>query len=380
MVLIRSNPVKPYPRLEKMANCLLKNGHKVTVLAWDRDEDYEPRKEVLKLKNFTAPIIRIGIKGQFSGGIKKNLKGLIKFQRFIYKWLKEHKADVDVVHAYDFDTGYTALKFAKKYGKKMIYDIPDYYIDSHGLKGSWIGQIIKHMENSVINRADATVICTEERKKQISGTHPKELFVVHNTPDLDINMEFKTSKFSNVRTDNNHLSLVYVGILGRARFIDKIAEVVAMRKDCEFHIGGFGGGMEDYFIDMDKKYENIHFYGRLPYDETLALENACDVMCAIYDPLIPNHYYAAPNKFYEALALGKPLIMARNTGMASVVEKEGLGEVIEYNEESLNKALERLIYRRNQQNDVVKKEKELYFNTYSWEKMEAVIQELYSVI
>ena len=91
VVLIRSNPVKPYPRLEKMANCLVKNGHNVTVLAWDRDMDYEPRKEQLKLKNCIVPIVRVGIKGQFSGGIKKNLKGLIKFQKFIYFWLKEHR-------------------------------------------------------------------------------------------------------------------------------------------------------------------------------------------------------------------------------------------------------------------------------------------------
>ena len=118
VVLIRSNPVKPYPRLEKMANCLVKNGHNVTVLAWDRDMDYEPRKEQLKLKNCIVPIVRVGIKGQFSGGIKKNLKGLIKFQKFIYFWLKEHRSEIDIIHAYDFDTGYTALQFARKYKKK----------------------------------------------------------------------------------------------------------------------------------------------------------------------------------------------------------------------------------------------------------------------
>lgn len=374
VVLIRSNPVRPYPRLEKMANCLVKNGHNVTVLAWDRDMDYEPRNEQLKLKSGTAPIIRIGIKGQFSGGMKKNLRGLIKFQRFIYSWLKQHKSEFDVIHAYDFDTGYTALKFAKKHKKKIVYDIPDYYIDSHGLRGSCIGWLIKHMENSVINRADATVICTEERKKQIQGTHPHNLYVVHNTPDVDIEDQ------KDLNLDNEKLKLVYVGILGRTRYIDKIAEVVARRKDCEFHIGGFGGGLESYFENMDKEYDNIYFYGRMPYDKTIALERACDVMCAIYDPSVPNHYYAAPNKFYEALALGKPLIMARNTGMASVVEKEGLGEVIEYNEESLNNAIDRLLHKKFQQNEVAKKAKRLYCNNYSWKKMETVIQELYSVI
>lgn len=378
VVLIRSNPVRPYPRLEKMANCLVKNGYNVTVLAWDRDMDYEPRIEYLKLKICTVPIVRVGIKGQFSGGIKKNLKGLIKFQKFIYSWLKKHKSEIDVIHAYDFDTGYTALKFARNYNKKIVYDIPDYYVDSHGLKGFWIGKLVKAMEDSIINRADATIICTEERKEQIKGTHPKRLFVIHNTPDIDNG--FEAERFNNLSFKSGRLKLVYVGILGRARFIDKIADVVAKREDCEFHIGGFGGGMESFFEDMDRKYDNIFFYGRLRYEETIALEKACDVICAIYDPSIPNHYYAAPNKFYEALALGKPLIMARDTGMASIVEKECLGEVIEYNTESLNSALNRLINNRDQSNKIAQRAKELYLNNYSWEKMETTIGEIYSII
>ena len=175
VVLIRSNPIRPYPRLEKMSNCLAKNGHGVTVLAWDRDADYAPKEEMLSLKDTTVKIIRIGIKGQFSGGFKKNLKGLLKFQKFIYQWLKQHKAEYDVIHAYDFDTGYTALQCAKMFRKKMIYDIPDYYVDSHGMQDSSLGRIVKRLEDSVINRADATIICTEERKNQIAGTKPKKL-------------------------------------------------------------------------------------------------------------------------------------------------------------------------------------------------------------
>lgn len=372
VVLIRSNPVRPYPRLEKMANCLAKNGCSVTVLAWDRDSDYDPKEEELKLKDATAKIIRIGIKGQFSGGIKKNLKGLIGFQRFIYSWLKKHRDEYDVIHAYDFDTGYTAIKCAKRFGKKMIYDIPDYYVDSHGIKGTPIGKLVKHCEDSVINQADATVICTEERKKQIAGTTPKKLYVIHNTPDVEVEPE------SSARSAHERLRLVYVGIFGRSRFIDKIAEAVATRDDCEFHIGGYGAGMESYFEDMAKAHDNIFYYGRIPYDKTIELERNCDVMCAVYDPSIPNHFYAAPNKFYEALALGKPLIMARNTGMASIVEEFEIGEVIDFNMESLAHAIDRLVESRVNFETVFQKATELYNDKYSWARMESVIKDMYS--
>lgn len=376
VVLIRSNPIKPYPRLEKIANYLAKNGYGVTVLAWDRDSDYEPKEEVLKLKDTEVKIIRIGLKGQFSGGMKKNLKSLLKFQRFIHSWLKQHRSEYDIIHAYDFDTGYTALKCAKKFKKKMIYDIPDYYADSHGLNGA-VGKLVRKTENSVINRADATVICTEERKKQIAGTHPKKLYVIHNTPDVEVERNNDTGGSD---TKHTKLKLAYVGVFGKTRFIDKIAETVSKRDDCEFHIGGFGAGMEKYFADMAEKYENIFYYGRIPYDKTISLERECDVMCAIYDPAVPNHKYAAPNKFYEALSLGKPLIMARNTGMASIVEKYGLGEVIDYNTDSLNRAIDNLSDKNNDFTEISRKAKKLYQNTYSWKKMECVIKEIYTNI
>lgn len=372
VVLIRSNPVRPYPRLEKMANYLKKNGYAVTVLAWDRDEDYAPKEEELILKDSTVKIVRIGLKGQFSGGFKKNLKGLLLFQKFIYQWLKQHRSEYDIIHAYDFDTGYTALKCAKRFHKKMIYDIPDYYVESHGLEGSKIGSVIKKMEDSVINRADSVIICTEERKQQITGTHPKKLSVIHNTPDI----EAKQSK--HMVSKQERLKLVYVGIFGTKRFIDQIAETVAKRDDCEFHIGGYGSAMETYFEEMAKEHENIFYYGRIPYDRTISLEQECDVMCAIYDPAVPNHKYAAPNKFYEGLALGKPLIMARNTGMASVVEEHQIGAVIEYDIQSLNAALDRLIQNRASFDEMSDRARALYQECYSWKIMEQKIQEIYS--
>ena len=87
VVLLRSNPVRPYPRLEKMANCLRGLGYGVHVLAWDRDADYLPKEDTLVLRDSCAKITRVGIKGQFSGGFKKNLRGLIKFQLYIVGWL-----------------------------------------------------------------------------------------------------------------------------------------------------------------------------------------------------------------------------------------------------------------------------------------------------
>ena len=371
IVLIRSNPVKPYPRLQKMAGCLIRRGYGVTVLAWDRDSDYESREEVLNLGDCNCTIVRVGIEGQFGGGIKKNLKGFIQFQEFIYKWLKDNRDSYDVIHAYDLDTGLTAHRAAKRFRKIMIYDIPDYYSNGHGYTG-FICKLSNTLENRVINKAFATIICTEERKKEIYGTHPPRLYVIHNTP----NVEVKTFAIE----ENGKLKLAYIGIFSPRRFLREMTELVARRDDCELHIGGYGANMESYFEDMAEKHENIKYYGRVPYEKTIQIESNSDILPVIYDPSLLNHVYAAPNKFYEALALGKPLIMAKGTGMSSVVEKYDLGETIDYNVESLELAINRLISRRAEWPEISRREQELYKTTYSWTEMENRIYKLYDEV
>ena len=103
-------------------------------------------------------------------------------------------------------------------------------------------------------------------------------------------------------------------------------------------------------------------------------------MTAIYDPLIGNHYYAAPNKFYEALMLGKPLIMVENTGMDNVVSENNIGKVIEYNIEELSDAIDCLIGRKKEWSAMSETMKYLYHNMFSWTEMEARLLSLYSEI
>lgn len=374
IVMLRSNPVAPYPRLEKTANSLKKNGHDIHVLAWDREYKYSQKDCILNLSDGDVNITRFGIPGKFGGGFKENGVSLFKFQMKLFVWLFKNRNLYDAIHAYDFDTGYIALKCSKLFNKKLIYDIPDYYIDSHGLKGTRLGKFIQKLENSIINKADATIICSENREKQIEGTSPRKLIVIHNAPvSKMLQNNHTTVKF---QTSSTKLKIAYIGILANGRFIKEIANVVMSRNDCEFHIGGFGE-LEAYFEKLSNENENIFYYGKLPYNETLALEKECDIITAIYDPQIPNNYYAAPNKFYEALMLGKPLIMVKNTGMDSIVTRNEIGEVIDYTVESLNNAINKLTQNRNQWDTMSSRAKKLYEKKYSWEIMERRLIALY---
>ena len=61
VLMLRTNKVDPDPRVEKEASALLKdNDIQLTILAWDRNDNYKCKKETLKLFNGNVPIYRIG--------------------------------------------------------------------------------------------------------------------------------------------------------------------------------------------------------------------------------------------------------------------------------------------------------------------------------
>ena len=51
---------------------------------------------------------------------------------------------------------------------------------------------------------------------------------------------------------------------------------------------------------------------------------------ALYDPKVPNHKYASPNKLFEAMMCEKPILTNYGTIMAQIVEKENCGVLADY--------------------------------------------------
>lgn len=368
IVIIRSNPVDPDSRVEKEANSLIKGGYDVQLLVWDRTRNgiYNDTKVLADTK---VKRTCLGAKATYGEGIK-NLRAFLLFQYRIFKWILVHRNHIDCIHACDFDTAFTSAIICKVLNISYVFDIFDYIGTS---PKNFIERTINILEHWIINNAKGTILCTEQRKSQIRGSKPKCLEIIHNSPD-----KIKLGKVK-LKSTSDKIKIVYVGILQDYRMILELAEVIKDSPQLELHIGGFGK-LEQQIQYLAKISPNIFFYGKLSYPDTLALESQSDIMTAIYDPSIGNHYYAAPNKFYEALFLGKPLIMVKNTGMSQIVEKNKIGVLIDYNRESLCEGIFKLINEKEQWKVISKRMKSIYRTEYSWEKMEQRLLSFYSKI
>lgn len=374
VVLLRSNPVQPDPPVEKMADALLEMGMQVDILAWDRSRK-SSSCDTERFPSGVARVTRFGIPAAY-GARWATLISFLRFEWNLLVWLVRNRKHYDMIHAFDLDTGVVSGMVCRLFHKKLVYHLLDAYADSHFFSDSLMKRIVYKVEMALINFADATLICTEEREAQIQHSKPKRLEIIHNTPNHAV--ENKTDRFE-VKTSNAEVKIAYVGTQCSGRGIEELICAVVQDPRFELHIGGYGP-LDDVIRSAANQCNRIHYYGKLPYAQTLSLEAQCDLMIALYDPSIPNHRYCAPNKLYEALMLGKPLLMCENTGWDQLFQKEMIGYLIPYSQDGIALGLNKLYELKDQWAAISETGKRIYQQSYSWEAMKQRIRKIYSEI
>ena len=124
--------------------------------------------------------------------------------------------------------------------------------------------------------------------------------------------------------------MLFQGRLGPRLGLDEAAEAVLRVPDAALVLLGFGRGFErERARDVDPRFAGRHvtLEARHP-DDLLAWTAAADVAIVPLPPVSINQRLSSPNKFWEALAAGTPVVVpAGLTYMAGIVATGDLGVV-----------------------------------------------------
>lgn len=364
VLFLRSNPVAPDPRVAKEAQALAEAGYKVGIVAWDRTGKF-PKVEEMPY----GFVERLPIKASFRSGLA-NLLPLVRFNLALLWHLIKRRSAYDAIHACDFDTVLPALVVGKLWGKKVVYDVFDFYADMLRATPEWIKALIRRVDLKLMGWADAVILADESRVKQIRGARPKHLAFIYNSPPIQGPLPLPPAP--------PPLRIAYVGLLQKERGILQVIEVLRRHPEWELDLAGFGGEEEEIqraIADLP----NVRFHGRIPYEKALELMGNAHVLFATYDPSIPNHRYSSANKLFEAMAIGRPIVVARDTGMDQLVQRYALGFVVEYgNLAALEDAFAQVASWDLQRfEEFSQKAHRVYVTRFAWQKMKERLIALY---
>jgi len=367
VVILRATPIQPDPRVEKIGRALVGAGYAVRALGWDRAGDLPA------LENAAGfPVLRLSVRAPWARGLR-NLPALLRWQIALLGWLGRERSSYQIIHACDFDTVLPALWAQRRWGKRVVYDIFDFYADMLRATPNPLRRILRGLEQMAIRQADALLLADPSRYAQIAGARPRRSAVIYNAPE-------DSAADSSAPLPGTHpassLRLAYVGLLQVERGLLPLLDVLADHP--EWHLDLAGTGAEsDLITRQAARLPNVTWHGRVPYAQALALNAAADVLPALYDPAIANHRYASPNKLFEGMLLGKPVIAARGTNFDRLVLEENCGLVVDYGDRAQLTAALRQLEDPDLRLQQGKNARQAYETRYGWQRMRERLLDIY---
>lgn len=286
------------PYVENYIQIFLNEEVDICVINWDRFK-------IEKKSKFTYIDSKVGH--------RRNFVDYVKYSRFVLRTLKTNKYDKIVV--FGVQLVFFLMNFlVKEYSGKYIIDIRDY------------NRVVKFTNiNRAINNSATTVLSSPSYKEWLPQSD--KYIINHNTNIWDID-DLRKIEFSN--TSNKEITVNCIGALRDYQinidFIDSI------KNSDSILLGYHGeGDINDTVLKYisDNEISNVTLTGRYLKEKEESLYYSSDIINVLrYNDCI-NNKTALPNRLYNSLIYGKPMVAFNGTNLSKVIETYGLGLVLE---------------------------------------------------
>ena len=371
--MFRSNACTADPRVYSEATSLIRADHEVTVIAWDREKQNPARQNwdginVVRLRTRLLP------KRYHFGSPLWVGFNLVLWQWHAYRLalaLNKEKR-FDAIHCNDFDTLAIGTRLKRKLKIPLIYDAYEIYgYMVTVIFPRWIANIFLWLEKRLIRKVDKIINVCEPQKRYFESITDKPILIIMNCKPLQ-SLEYQPP-------NNEHFTLLYIGGLKQDRAVLMLVQAAKELPGVHCLIGGIGQpGYVQTVREECSKTSNVAFLGRIPFDEVIPMTMKADVILCMFDPENLNNRIGMPNKLFEAMVCGRPIICTEGTYSGEVTEQEDVGLAVEYSEQALKEAIIKLRDDLGLREKLGRNALKAAIIKYNWQKQEEKLLELYS--
>lgn len=363
LAFVRSNPVVSDPRVDKEVQSLLNYGYRVMVLGWDREGTFEHSES-----EGNKEVFRFGIKAPYNKPV------LVFYYPLFWLWVlfKLLRYRPAVIHLCDLDSSLPGvLCKLLVHDTKIILDVFDTYTLLVEQKSKLLAKFIRPLERYVASISDAFITVSENRLGFFRGVNLKVTGIVMNCPPLS--NEIPSSSHNEEK--EGRFRIVYAGTVSPRRGLFEVAEAIKGLDNVEFLVAGriVNNGMAKEL----RNYPNVRYVGQLSFSRSLELQKNADVIPLLYDCHEPINRVASPNKLFEAMMLGVPVI----TNLSSSLIKVPFSVQVEYDDiAGIRKAITFLKESPEERANLGLLGKLAYDHEYNWSIMERRLLEIYDKV
>ena len=354
-------------RVLKEAISLQNEGYDVTVVALH----HENLKEFEEVQNI--PVHRVKLSTM--NWSKNSIASLAKYIEWSYHVIKKYR-QYDVMHCHDLNAlhlGVIAKLFNRKL--KVIYDAHEYETEVNYLVGMK-KKLSKVVEKFLIRYADRVITVSDaiaEEYVRLYGI-PKPHLVLNAPPFKEV---VKKDIFRETfGIEREQTIFLYQGNLSRGRGVEVVLETFKALSDTKSVVVFMGyGELEASIKEHQKRYHNIYFHKAVTPDILLDYTSSADFGISMIEDVCLSYRYCLPNKMFEYIMAGVPVIVSNLPEMKKLVEQYEVGVVAKEN--NPKELAEAIILASSLDKDYVQKQLNSVKSIYNWEEQEKILISLY---
>ena len=326
-------------RTEKICRSLINHGYEVHIAARNlkRRAVYEKLDgiHVHRMRTWTSEKLNYALSfpAFFSPIWKRFISGIIR------------KCDIRLVIVRDLPLAPLGINCARRFGIPCIFDMAEDYVAMirdiwNARKWQGLNLVVRNpylaklVEHYAFKNADHIFVVVEEAIDVVikGGGDFDKVTIVSNTPELkaiiknDVNNR-ETAGLAEIR---DRFSAIYVGGIQMGRGIqtvlDAIPEILKEIPDFLFVVVG-DGYASDYFRDLIKKRQlddYVYWAGWIEHERIYSYIRACKI--GIIPHLVTDHVNTTvPNKIFDYMAQGLPVLATDAAPMKRILDQEGCG-------------------------------------------------------
>ena len=236
-------------------------------------------------------------------------------------------------------------------------------------------------EKKYINEPDELITVSSKCAEKIKNIYSldRNFTIIFNCPSKTLIRNYKTIRgFLDLK--RNEKIIVWSGSVNQSRGTHIIVE--SLKYLHNFHLVILSDQKNEYVDNLKKlafqnnNSERLHFLKPVPYNCVTSFIRDCDYGVTALLKENENNIVALPNKFFEYLHAGIPIISSDVDAMEDFIKRFDVGYVFK-NSDPQDFAHVVLNAERNSQ---VKKKNEKILNRFSWEYQEKKLNDLYKKI
>ena len=340
-------------RVLREAKSLIELGLRVRVIAvlssgqMEREEIEGIEVTRLQLSPFHLRLIKRWSSNSLFDRIRKKMveKLFMPFHRYLMFYEFERMSllalkdkESDIYHSHDLNTLRTASKLSSLHNSKLVYDSHELYLDRNRRKKAGIvkRQLIKILERGLIRKCNVVITVNESIAEILENRYDIEgVSVVMNTPPMQFfsNNTGECDLREILRVKDGRKIVIYVGSIQFNRGIENLLKSLQFIDNAHLVLMGYGD--ERLLRELDEIAEGLNLVDRYskfgPVHPELVPQytSSADIGVAPILNSCLSYYLCSPNKVFEYMHAGIPVVASNFPELKKVVEGEKIGVVFD---------------------------------------------------